>query len=507
VLAKNPQAYLAALGYGRIKRPPAQVKINPRILVFTVCDNTNPIPDAAQRQREWKAAGGAPCLYQWLWDGGYLTVRHYPHAVADLVRLSHELGGFGYYCEDITHWAAGGPKFYVLSRVLWDPKADVDALLDRYMRAAFGPAAAPHARAYYDRWEQVWERGGKTIRYNTGRDWRGASQMRDLTRADLEAMDAALAKAREAQATPEQKKRLDLVNAYYQWLRVNADQYVITRELSDPAWVKARQPEEVVAEAERGLALTEPFEKTWKEVISKDRTGWLLGVAYHASPDDYWKNMIAPIRKGVVDAYETAVDLAFNEVTKGLQKEARKDAVPAFWMPKATAHPTLARWARTQIHLHQRGPGANIAPNPGFERGKAGDPPQVEGWGLGGKWQDIPAVFAWEPGSGREGGYAVAVGRGYTASAQTQLPTRAGLRYRVSVWYKTSGARSRVAGVVAGFPLPLEATAGQWRQAVVSFTSPGNGASLVLSSDGQDKGEWTWFDDVEAVEICGEPPR
>lgn len=40
------------------------------------------------------------------------------------------------------HWAQKGLIYYVLAEVLWDPTADVDALISDYCRAGWGPAAA-----------------------------------------------------------------------------------------------------------------------------------------------------------------------------------------------------------------------------------------------------------------------------------------------------------------------------------------------------------------------------
>ena len=42
---------------------------------------------------------------------------------------------------------------YVQSKLLWDPDADVEALIDRFM-AAYCGAAAPHMRGYFDYLEQ-----------------------------------------------------------------------------------------------------------------------------------------------------------------------------------------------------------------------------------------------------------------------------------------------------------------------------------------------------------------
>jgi hypothetical protein len=507
VLQRNPKAYVAVRGYNRCKQPPVEVKIHPRTLVFNVCGNTNPQPDFVERQKEWKAAGAIPCVYEWLWDAGFLTVRNYPHAIADAVRLTHDLGGFGYYGEgDRTVWAAGGPKLYVLAHVLWDTKADPDALLDRYMQLAFGEAAVPAMRAYFDRWEAVWERGGNAIRYNTGRDWREASQLEQLTRDDLRAMDEALAKAKVAPASGDEKKRIAYVDIYYQWLRVNAGQYLIARELADEALVSRCTPGQVMAKAERGMDLTGQFNETWKKTISQDRSGWLLPAQSRQNPDDFWKKDIEPVRAGVLAMYEPSLDRAFGTVTRKLLQTDTKEKAATFWIEQAGRHPKLIRWTRTQQQLLEKGPGPNVVLNGHFEEGQPGNPPTIAHWTLSGSWEDIPTDFAWEANSGRNGAHALAIGRGYRGTAEGSARTQPGHRYRLSVWYKTNSPRARMIGGVTGASLSFEPLVGEWRQAETTFTASGKATSVKLgvSGGGLNKGQWAWFDDVEVVEICGE---
>jgi hypothetical protein len=505
VLESNPKAYVAVVSYGRFKLRPVGVKIHPRTLVFNACTNTNDNPDFAQRQREWKAAGAIPCIYQWLWDDGFLTVLNYPHALADIVRLTHDLGGFGYYAPIISVWAASGPKLYVLAHVLWNTKANTDELLSRYMRLAFGKAAAPAMRAYFDRWETVWERGGPEVRYNTVRDWKRISQFETLTRDDLEEMDKDLAQAKACATSANEKQHIGYVDTYYQWLRINADQYLSMRELADESWGSKRTPEEVMGGAEHCAELTERFDETWKNVISEDLTAWLLPAQYHKMPDDFWKSMIEPVRSSVLAMYEPSLDRAFDILTRDLLKTETKEEVMTFWTEQARKHPKLAKWTRTQHQLLAKGPGPNLVVNGGFEDGQPGTPPTIPNWTLAGSWEDIPTVFAWKANSGRNGGHAVAIGRGYVSSIVTTVPTHPGHRYRLSVWYKTSDPRARISGGVPGVSLSFKPVVGEWRLSETTFTAAkGDSTSVKFNADGLNKGQWTWFDDVSVVEICGE---
>jgi len=52
------------------------------------------------------------------------------------------------------HWATQGLNYYVVARLHWNPEQDVDALVDDFCRAGFGPAAKP-VRRYFDRLETL----------------------------------------------------------------------------------------------------------------------------------------------------------------------------------------------------------------------------------------------------------------------------------------------------------------------------------------------------------------
>ncbi|NQU11298.1 DUF4838 domain-containing protein, partial [bacterium] len=55
-------------------------------------------------------------------------------------------------CESGNNWGPHGRGYYIANRLMWDPNADVDALLADFYEQAFGPAAAP-MRRYYDRFD------------------------------------------------------------------------------------------------------------------------------------------------------------------------------------------------------------------------------------------------------------------------------------------------------------------------------------------------------------------
>ncbi len=78
-------------------------------------------------------------------------------AVRDETVEAHKLGMTGWCVECMPSWASHGLTLHVASRLMWDVKTDVDALIAEFSEKSFGPAAEPmHAyvvlvdRAYRD---------------------------------------------------------------------------------------------------------------------------------------------------------------------------------------------------------------------------------------------------------------------------------------------------------------------------------------------------------------------
>jgi hypothetical protein len=56
-------------------------------------------------------------------------------------------------CESSGNWGLNGRGYYLTHKLMWNPSADVDALLADFYDKAFGPAAAP-MRKYYERFDR-----------------------------------------------------------------------------------------------------------------------------------------------------------------------------------------------------------------------------------------------------------------------------------------------------------------------------------------------------------------
>ena len=104
----------------------------------------------------WPQHGSNMGFYEyfsvWLWDfdmppGGR-------GANVDLIRRRirqyAQQGATSLDCESGNNWGLHGRGYYLANRLMWNPDADVDALLDDFYQQAFGPAAEA-MRRYYER--------------------------------------------------------------------------------------------------------------------------------------------------------------------------------------------------------------------------------------------------------------------------------------------------------------------------------------------------------------------
>ena len=134
---------------------PARVKPEPE-LVFTLVrwsvDRAHGIghPNLRRWKRSlenWTGLGNPVILYTYY--GHYQVFAYWPivHVMKKEFPLYHKYGVIGLHSETHGHWGTQGLNFYVFSKLMWNPLADVDQLVDEYCRA-FGPAAGTMRRYY-----------------------------------------------------------------------------------------------------------------------------------------------------------------------------------------------------------------------------------------------------------------------------------------------------------------------------------------------------------------------
>lgn len=535
VLKVQPNAYIAVLGYGPTAKPPIETRIHDRVCVF-VSTGANPC--------QFEKAGGASALYQYHLDNAYPTIRHYPHMIADYLRESKRAGGMGYYAQIEHNWAAGGLKVYVLAHLLWNVKSDVDSLLVRYMRLAFGEEAAVPMRAYYDRWEAIWKREQATLSnpYDAISAWNGnqIEKFRFVTWEDVNCLDAAISQAQKAKMTDLQQRRLKMFLIYYQWIRCSIVQYLMGKDFIDEAWVESRAPQAILEAMSACELLTRDFDRIWEEQIAPDRTGWLL----NQNP-----RLLRAVEQGMrigdplsVEPIRAEIDVHIsNGIGQALKMlsdkiNADKSANVAFWKNELNKRPALRPYLQTEINRLEGVKYQNLLANGDFEAGipgtlEPGNPPKLPGWWFYdhvGMVHGAKAVYDWQEKEGHGNGRAVGCGTGKYPGLRTFAQAEAG-RYRFSFWYRTVNRPTGIEVNVMRLRDDVHvenlksvedvraienaqylkfirrwwpSTGGEWRNVVQSFTLDKScGLAIALEPFGMKEGEWVWFDDVELVRL------
>ncbi len=146
-------------GISASPHPPTQVKVSSSLVPFLTYENTrweDPEHRAAMQKLTLTWGEAVPVLgwYDPMFYGSrYLVPRIFPHAEQEVADLGAEHQVKYYYAEAMPNWGEGA-NLWVLTKLLWNPRQDVEALLDDWYRTAVGTAAAPKLKEYYQIWEK-----------------------------------------------------------------------------------------------------------------------------------------------------------------------------------------------------------------------------------------------------------------------------------------------------------------------------------------------------------------
>jgi hypothetical protein len=158
VVKEYPNRFLGAYAYSAYRIPPLRAKLPPNVMIGYVGFgylNESKRQKAREEWLKWSQVANKLFLRPNLLTAGHGLPLVYTHKLADDLRFCAE---HGMLVTDFDccyqHWATDGLNYYVLARVLWDPKLDVDQIIDDYCKAGFGNAA-PAVKAYFTALEKM----------------------------------------------------------------------------------------------------------------------------------------------------------------------------------------------------------------------------------------------------------------------------------------------------------------------------------------------------------------
>ncbi len=156
----HPDKYIGCLAYHWAENTPS-FPVHPRVIPYLTADRAQWIDPRFRAEDEdlmerWMSAGPEIAgIYDYYYGGSYVIPRVFNSVMADSIRHAYDTGIQGFYAELYPRWSIDGPKAWLAARLLREPEADVDALLEDYYETFFGPAAEP-MRAYFEFAEERW---------------------------------------------------------------------------------------------------------------------------------------------------------------------------------------------------------------------------------------------------------------------------------------------------------------------------------------------------------------
>ncbi len=173
---KYPDIGFPVLSYGKYRLPPEGYHA-PKGLMVNIAiggDFSKPItaPENAKSRRPfeaWKKHGFPSWVYLYT---AKMAFRQLPWPLfrntVENIRYSYEMGAVGVYGQGSgSNWGPNGLQYYMTAKALWNPQMNVDAVLDDYCRAGFGPAAEA-IKGYYETYWQAVESKGVPLKRMTG---------------------------------------------------------------------------------------------------------------------------------------------------------------------------------------------------------------------------------------------------------------------------------------------------------------------------------------------------
>lgn len=156
----HPNKYLVIDAYGVYAAPPVERKLHPNLVVRFASLGYGDEDYRQESMKEWDAWSKAAkriyfrpnLMLAGRRDGMPLL---YVHKFGKDFRYLADHGMMGTDFDSCCHnWATQGLNYYVVARLHWNPEQDVDAIVDDYCQAGFGPAAKM-VRRYFDGLESL----------------------------------------------------------------------------------------------------------------------------------------------------------------------------------------------------------------------------------------------------------------------------------------------------------------------------------------------------------------
>lgn len=219
VEADFPNVFIQTYAYTYTRKPPKTIRPRRNVIVQLCtfeCDFARTLddPDSNVNRlfmddlRGWKALDANILFYDYPINCSFPPIP-YPnlHVLAPYMRTFVESGGIGVFEQGIAGRAAafGYLRPYLISKLMWNPGSDPDAIIDEFLSLYYGEAA-PHLREYIDLCRATILQSGMPLYLFDMGAW--------LTSDHVEQAEAIFQRARDAAESDTVRERVD--RAYFQ---------------------------------------------------------------------------------------------------------------------------------------------------------------------------------------------------------------------------------------------------------------------------------------------------
>jgi hypothetical protein len=336
-----PPHLVGVLVYGDVRQPPADLRLPPNVFALVT---------TGSRLSDWAPHARHLGRYAYAYGSGFAIPSLPLKAMAHNARVDRAAAVESFRAETLPVWAYDAPKLYLQSKLLWDSGYDLQAGLDHFCRAAYGPAG-PTLATFFRLWAAHWD---YLVPDDASPDpaplcdmarWRSpAAQLGPVPDALWQDSARLLEAARPLLATPDQRDRFAMLDTTFARGRTQADILRAVAAMTSPELPAPRLVAELLALRQRDADLAATLAA---------HPEWHLGTSEYDALAAYWnvpQQLAAALLTALVRLRQQGplpADLAA-QLPPELQPLAQAAAQPAP-PPLVEVSPDGVYWARADL--------------------------------------------------------------------------------------------------------------------------------------------------------------
>ncbi|MCM8772431.1 MAG: DUF4838 domain-containing protein [Candidatus Omnitrophica bacterium] len=520
-----PDKLVSFIAYGRIcSIAPKNINLEPNLYV----EITSGLRNNLEEIKKWKSAGAQNIgIYDYLYGGGYVVPRYYPHIIGNAWKKAYkEFGLKGGWIESfIQVWLYDGPKQYILNELAWDINKNIDDLINDYFSNFYKESSKP-MKEFFDKIEEIYSR--KKDPLHPMADWQRVYQFDEYRWTDIDYLDKKLENAKEIAKSEEVKKRIELFSKIWNLSKLYVESYLTYKDLINVKEVKDEKSlESLIKKSIEGLNKCKEIEN-YKMTEFEEKN-----IFVNTNLEKFINQHTLKVKPFLDNEIARTLNIAvyFLEKKYGWQKtkEILLNYVKNF-------DENIKPFLLSQIYMKECDESKkNLILSSSFEpEGEEEIIPEeqlkkyewkqfskkLKGWTTW-HFQQSVTEFVWDKEEAHSGKYSLSIRENQISGCfQTFVKVEPGCMYKLSFWVKqkppdkggnliirwmdkdgwADQGEKKAPRIIVPYPKSSES---KWQKVEIIFFAPLNVTSCVplFSAPKQEPDEGIWFDDVEMYKI------